>query len=173
MFIQLLAETTIIILIVIIIKVFFLCSERHLSSVTCPLRSWVRRDTTTTTWTTWRRSPNATNTVSQALWRLSVAHTHAHTRWTSVSFDSLCVSFSDAVRQREVLLLQVPHQRAAVDLAADPLLHHVPPVELQTRVHRLHAHGGQVRGGLKQVAFVGRSCRGQECKTHCNYDGNT
>lgn len=90
MFIQLLAETTIII-IVIIIKVFFLCSERHLSSVTCPLRSWVRRDTTTTTWTTWRRSPNATNTVSQALWRLSVAHTRAHTRWTSVSFDSLCV----------------------------------------------------------------------------------
>lgn len=42
------------------------------------------------------------------------------------------------------MLLPVPDQRAAVDLAADPLLHHLPPVELQARVHRVHALGGQV-----------------------------
>lgn len=47
---------------------------------------------------------------------------------------------SNAVRQRKVLLLQIPHQRAAVDLASDPLLHHLPPVELQTRVYCLYTH---------------------------------
>ena len=52
---------------------------------------------------------------------------------------------SDAVWQREVVLLQVSDQRPAVDLAPDPLLHHLPPVELQARVHRVHALGGQVR----------------------------
>lgn len=54
---------------------------------------------------------------------------------------------SDAVWQREVVLLPVSDQRPAVDLAADPLLHHLPPVELQARVHRVHALGGQVREG--------------------------
>lgn len=54
---------------------------------------------------------------------------------------------SDAVWQREVLLLPVSDQRPAVDLAADPLLHHVPPVELQARVHRVHTLGRQVRAG--------------------------
>jgi len=52
---------------------------------------------------------------------------------------------SDAVWQREVVLLQVSNQRPAVDLAPDPLLHHLPPVELQARVHRVHTLGGQVR----------------------------
>ena len=32
-----------------------------------------------------------------------------------------------------------------MDLAADTLLHHLPPVELQARVHRLHQHRCQVR----------------------------
>lgn len=54
---------------------------------------------------------------------------------------------SDAVRQREVVLLPVSDERAAVDLAADSLLHHLPPVELQARVHRVHALSGQVRAG--------------------------
>lgn len=57
----------------------------------------------------------------------------------------LSSTHSDAVWQREVVLLQVSDQRPAVDLAPDPLLHHLPPVELQARVHRVHALGGQVR----------------------------
>lgn len=36
---------------------------------------------------------------------------------------------SDAVWKRKVLLLSVPDQRPAVDMAADTLLHHLPPVE--------------------------------------------
>lgn len=48
---------------------------------------------------------------------------------------------SDAVWKRKVLLLSVPDQRPAVDMAADTLLHHLPPVEFQTRVHRLHSPG--------------------------------
>lgn len=54
---------------------------------------------------------------------------------------------SDAIWQREVVLLPVSDQRAAVDLAADALLHHLSPVELQARVHRVHALSGQVRDG--------------------------
>lgn len=59
---------------------------------------------------------------------------------------NLClpVSCSDAVWEGEVVLLQVSHQGPAVDLAADTLLHHLPPVELQAGVHRLYAHRGQV-----------------------------
>lgn len=41
--------------------------------------------------------------------------------------------------------LPVSDQRPAVDLAADPLLHHLPPVELQARVRRVHTLGRQVR----------------------------
>lgn len=51
---------------------------------------------------------------------------------------------SDAVWQGEVVLLSVPDQRTAVDLAPDPLLYHLPPVELQARVHCVHTHGGKV-----------------------------
>ena len=54
---------------------------------------------------------------------------------------------SDAVWQRQVVLLPVSDERPAVDLAADSLLHHLPPVELQARVHRVHALSGQVRAG--------------------------
>lgn len=54
---------------------------------------------------------------------------------------------SDAVRQREVMLLPVPDQRPAVGVAADPLPHHLPPVELQAGVHRVHTRSGQVRAG--------------------------
>lgn len=42
------------------------------------------------------------------------------------------------------MLLSVSDQRTAVDLAPDPLLYHIPPVELQARVHRVHTHGGKV-----------------------------
>lgn len=58
----------------------------------------------------------------------------------------LCVfsADSDAVWQGEVVLLSVSDQRTAVDLAPDPLLYHLPPVELQARVHCVHAHGGKV-----------------------------
>lgn len=52
---------------------------------------------------------------------------------------------SDAVWQGEVVLLSVSDQRTAVDLAPDPLLYHLPPVELQARVHCVHTHGGKVR----------------------------
>lgn len=47
---------------------------------------------------------------------------------------------SDAVWERKVLLLQISHQRATVDLASDTLLHHLSPVELQARVYCLHTH---------------------------------
>ena len=43
------------------------------------------------------------------------------------------------------MLLPVPDEGSAVDLAADSLLHHLSPVELQARVHRLHQHCHQVR----------------------------
>lgn len=55
---------------------------------------------------------------------------------------------SNAVWQGEVLLLQISHQRAAVDLASDPLLHHLPPVEFQTWVYCLHTHCCKVHRGL-------------------------
>lgn len=42
------------------------------------------------------------------------------------------------------MLLPVSNQRAAVDLVTDPLLHHLPPMEFQARVHRVHSLGGQV-----------------------------
>lgn len=32
-----------------------------------------------------------------------------------------------------------------MDLATDTLLHHIPPVELQTRVYRLYTQRGQVK----------------------------
>lgn len=48
----------------------------------------------------------------------------------------------------EILLLSLPDQRSAVDLVADPLLHHIPSVELQTWVHCLHSHRCQVSLGL-------------------------
>lgn len=68
----------------------------------------------------------------------------------SLSHGKLCYKLfvfsagSDAVRQGEVVLLSVSDQRTAVDLAPDPLLHHLPPVELQARVHCVHTHGGKV-----------------------------
>lgn len=66
---------------------------------------------------------------------------------------------SDAVWQREVVLLPVSDQRSAVDLAADSLLHHLPPVELQARVHRVHTLGGQVpctgRGAAASLPHLG------------------
>lgn len=52
----------------------------------------------------------------------------------------------DAVWQRGVMLLPVSDQRTAVDLTADPLPLHLPPVELQARVHRMHILGGQLCG---------------------------
>lgn len=71
---------------------------------------------------------------------------------------------SDAVWQRQVVLLPVSDQRAAVDLAADALLHHLPPVELQARVHRVYALSGQVPfcGGLGRGAWpVSLRCLGE------------
>lgn len=56
-----------------------------------------------------------------------------------------CMFCSHAIRQRKVLLLPIPHQRAAVDLAPDSVLHHVPPVELSAGVHCLHSHCCQVK----------------------------
>lgn len=70
---------------------------------------------------------------------------------------------SDAVWQREVVLLPVSDQRSAVDLAADSLLHHLPSVELQARVHRVHTLGGQVprtgRGAAASLSHLGEGCR--------------
>lgn len=51
---------------------------------------------------------------------------------------------SNAVWKGEILLLSLPDQRSAVDLVADPLLHHIPSVELQTGVHCLYSHRCQV-----------------------------
>ncbi|XP_053167550.1 neuronal PAS domain-containing protein 2 isoform X3 [Hemicordylus capensis] len=58
----------------------------------------------------------------------------------SLEWKFLFLDHSDAVWQREVLLLSVSDQRTAVDLAANTLLYHLPPVELQTRIHCMHAH---------------------------------
>lgn len=63
---------------------------------------------------------------------------------------------SNAIRQRKVLLLSVPHQRAAVDLAADALLHHLSPVELQTGVYCLHTHCCEVCGRTFSLKLKGR-----------------
>lgn len=65
---------------------------------------------------------------------------------SEIVLQGVCVfsADSDAVWQGEVLLLSVSDQRTAVDLAPDPLLYHLPPVELQARVHCLHTHGGKV-----------------------------
>lgn len=43
------------------------------------------------------------------------------------------------------MLLPIPDQGSAVDLVADTVLHHVPPVELQTRVCRVHPSGRELR----------------------------
>lgn len=63
-----------------------------------------------------------------------------------VMFNSLhvCFLFSDAVRQREVLLLPFLDQRSTVDLASDALLHNLSPVELSAWIYCLHTHSGQV-----------------------------
>lgn len=55
------------------------------------------------------------------------------------------------------MLLPVSNQRAAVDLVANPLLHHLPPVELQARVHRVHTLSGQVLSGLGLWEVPGRA----------------
>lgn len=49
------------------------------------------------------------------------------------------------------MLLPVSNQRATVDLVANPLLHHLPPMELQARVHRVHPLGGQVLSSLETL----------------------
>lgn len=63
-----------------------------------------------------------------------------------VVFNSLriCLLFSDAVRQREVLLLPILDQRSTVDLASDALLHNLSPVELSAWIYCLHTHSSQV-----------------------------
>lgn len=82
---------------------------------------------------------------------------HINARCTQTPFSTN----SDAVWQREVLLLPVSDQRPAVDLAADPLLHHLPPVELQARVHHVHTLGGQVREGWGRVCEPNSSVTAQ------------
>lgn len=51
---------------------------------------------------------------------------------------------SDAEGRGNVLLLQIPHERPAMDLAADQILHHVQSMELEARIHRVHALRGQL-----------------------------
>jgi hypothetical protein len=41
-------------------------------------------------------------------------------------------TFSDAEGRGDFLPLSVPYKGPAVDLVADKVLHHLPPVELQT-----------------------------------------
>lgn len=68
---------------------------------------------------------------------------------------SVSLPFSDAVWEREVLLLPFPDQRAAVDLATDTLLHNLPPMEFKARVYSLHAHSSQVtQAGCGSVSFI-------------------
>jgi len=47
---------------------------------------------------------------------------------------------SDEDRGGDIVLLSLPHKGPAVDLAAISILHHLPPVELETRVHQLYQH---------------------------------
>nr|XP_054929404.1 uncharacterized protein LOC126536053 isoform X5 [Dermacentor andersoni] len=54
----------------------------------------------------------------------------------------------DADRRRHVLPLPLPDQGPAVDLVADALLHHLPPVELQAGIRRMHQHRHELRRGL-------------------------
>lgn len=69
------------------------------------------------------------------------------TGWHAEKFLFHFFPCSNAVWEGEILLLSLPDQRSAVDLAADALLHHVPSVELQAWVHRLHSHCCQVSLG--------------------------
>jgi PAS domain len=69
----------------------------------------------------------------------------------SENFSSFLQGFSfifpsDAKRRRYLLLLPIFDQRPTMDLAADPLLHHVPPVELETRICCVHSSRRQLCG---------------------------
>lgn len=65
--------------------------------------------------------------------------------FTTLLSPAFLLMFSDAIRQRKVLLLPFPYQRSTVDLATDALLHHLSPVELSTGVYCLHTHSSQVQ----------------------------
>lgn len=65
------------------------------------------------------------------------------------------------------MLLSVPDEGPAVDLASDALLHHISPVELQARVRSLHssccelrrrdeAHAEELEGHRREQQPVGR-----------------
>lgn len=130
---------------------FSVYPELHPSQGTSRLRSWAHQGMTTTMQMTWRLWPNATNTVNISLFveTSSSIIINFFLSFQIMNFVSSHVC-SNAIWQREILLLPIPHQRAAMDLAPDPLLHHLPPVELQTRVYCLHTHCCQVHQGMEE-----------------------
>lgn len=73
-----------------------------------------------------------------------------------------CPLNSNAKWRGNVLLLPFLDQRPAVDLAANSLLHHISPVELQARIHRLHQHS-------RQVSFFSVSLFSDSLPIPCNW----
>lgn len=57
--------------------------------------------------------------------------------------------YSNAIWEREVMLLQIPYKGTTMDLAANTLLYHISPVEFQARVYCLYAHCCKVSYFLK------------------------
>lgn len=103
-------------------------------------------------------------------WSMIVSFFSAVRYWMSLCSASVSIC-SNAIWQRKVLLLQIPHQRAAVDLASDPLLHHLPPVELKTRVHCLHPHCCKVHGRINGWYLRSKSWKMHLCHI-CNFNHN-
>lgn len=55
-----------------------------------------------------------------------------------------CFLNSDAKRRADLLLLSLPDERPAVDMAANAVLHNVPPVEFEARIRGVHTSRSKV-----------------------------
>ncbi|KAL4704723.1 hypothetical protein ACJJTC_006501 [Scirpophaga incertulas] len=52
---------------------------------------------------------------------------------------------NDAKGRADLVLLSLPHEGPAVDLAPVTILHHIPPMEFETRICGVHSSRGQPR----------------------------